>query len=238
MLMVTMACGGGAEPAGDPGAAQQLVIPPMDAGAAPPLVIVDASAPATATTAPETTEALDEETARDPRATTPPRSESAIQAELGRLEAQVKTTSSPTPDLLRTLMDDYAELARARTGAAPSRAAALLMSIAHADRLMKDHPTYARADEVRYYRGLAYEQTHQFRQARTAFYELVKNNPGSKLIGCAYFAFGEMFKDEANAVDPSKFDLAKQAFAESVKYPAAENTCFQLAKTRLASLKP
>lgn len=200
LVTAAMACGGAdasnATPPAEPRAADALVIPPMDAGAAPLAIAAEPTTPEPAPPEPPPVPADDLATVRDPRAKTPPRSAKLVATELKGLETLLATTTAGTPSraqLLRRLTDGYAD-----------------------------------------YRGLAYEQVNQRAKVRAAYYDLIRSRPASKLVPCAYFAFGEMFRDEARA-DPSKLELAKQAFKEAAKYPAPANTCFVAARDRLSS---
>jgi hypothetical protein len=237
IMMALVACGG-AE-AADPNPVQQLVIPAMDAGAAP-LVIVDASAPSTEDVGDGHGTPADEYTlARDPRANRPARSSGAIAAELQSLEKRFRAMVSSTPgraDLARTIMDDYAELARSAGLGTKTATAALTSSVSYSSILLNEHPTYPKRDEVIYYRALAYEQSNDRANARQNYYEVIKSQPSSELVPCAYFAFGEFFFDEARG-DKTRYDLAKQAYVETMKYPPPKNACFALAGERLAELR-
>lgn len=176
--------------------------------------------------------------ARDPRARLPPGPAGALQSQLIALESELRAMplGAPTrPELLRVIANTYAELARAVGSTSPAARASRASSIGHWDTLLHDAPTFAKIDEARYYRALAFEQNHELHKARAGYYELIKDNPSSELLGCAYFAFGEMFFDEAKT-DPWKWELAKQAYSETTKYPAPKNTCFQLGKTKLAEV--
>ena len=189
-------------------------------------------APAAEPPPPQNTEDAAYIAARDPRAKGTPRQVTLVETEVRGLEALNNQAS--TPQLARRLMDGYAEIARLHTGAAASQART--RSIAQADKLITSYPTYAALDEVRYYRALAYEQNGDLRQARMAYYDLIKFSPNSKFIPHTYFAFGEMFFTEAQNGDPSKFDLAKQAYREAVKYPPATNSVHDFAKKKLAQI--
>jgi TolA-binding protein len=83
---------------------------------------------------------------------------------------------------------------------------------------------------------LEHELAGDLRNARRAYYELIKTSPQSKLIPLAYFAFGEMFFTEA-ASDPSKDQLALQAYAEVLKYPPPSNVVYAEAQRRVSEVK-
>jgi tetratricopeptide (TPR) repeat protein len=88
--------------------------------------------------------------------------------------------------------------------------------------IKNDYPTYSQLDEVLYYLAYEYEQANDLKNARSIYYDLIKQAPQSKYIPNAYLAFGELFFNEAQG-DPSKWDLAAQAYTEVTKYPAPAN---------------
>ena len=85
-----------------------------------------------------------------------------------------------------------------------------------------DYPNYGALDEVLYYLAYEYEQSNDLKNARSVYYDLIKQRPDSKFIPNAYLAFGELFFNEAQG-DPSKWDLAAQAYTEVIKYPPPNN---------------
>lgn len=99
--------------------------------------------------------------------------------------------------------------------------------------IVTDFPTAATIDEVLYYLAYEYEQAGDLARARAAYYDLIKKAPGSKFVPNAYLAFGELFFNEAQG-DPSKWDLAAQAYAEVVKYPAPQNKVHGYARYKMA----
>jgi len=241
-LVTIVACGGEdhlVSVAEQPGP-QQLVIPPMDAGA--PMVVeapVDAGPVAIEPDPGEsTTPPIDEVTARDVRAvSTSIRSQAVVVTELQGLE-QILTTI-PTTDpkhavLLHRTADEYAELAHVTTTPAVVTSSRK-KEVAHLTTLINNFPSFARLDEARYYRGLAYERLGDLKNARSSYYDLIKHHPTSKLIPFAYFAFGELFFADARS-DPSKWDLAKQAFMEVLKYPPPANGIFPFALLRVGQV--
>jgi tetratricopeptide (TPR) repeat protein len=96
-----------------------------------------------------------------------------------------------------------------------------------------DYPADAKADEVLYYLAYEYEQANDLKSARSVYYKLIQSAPTSKYVPHAYLAFGELFFNEAQG-DPSKWDLAAQAYTEVVKYPAPANTSFGYAWYKMA----
>lgn len=235
-FLLAVACGGTEPPAA---AMQQLEVPPIDAGPPPPLAVMDAAPPAPPVEETSTISAAPDEAtlARDPRAAGPQRSTAAIKADISGLETQLQgltVTSPDRPGVLHKLADAEAELGRnlgEHGGERPRQQA-----VSYAKMLIKDHPTYANLDAVRYYLGLAHERLNQLSQARSAYYELIKAHPSSRFIPCAYYAFGDMFMTDAESGDPTKYELAKQALAEVLKYPAKNNTCFKVAQKQLSAI--
>src|SRR5262249_16020428 len=82
--------------------------------------------------------------------------------------------------------------------------------------IVNDYATYSQLDEVLYYLAYEYEQANDLKNARSVYYDLIKKAPQSKYIPNAYLAFGELFYNEAQG-DPSKWDLAAQAYTEVTK---------------------
>ena len=99
--------------------------------------------------------------------------------------------------------------------------------------LAADYPTHPLLDEVLYYLAYEYEQAGDLKNARTVYYDLIQRAPQSKYVPNAYLAFGELFFNEAQG-DPSKWDLAAQAYTEVVKYPPPANKAFGYAWYKMA----
>jgi tetratricopeptide (TPR) repeat protein len=98
--------------------------------------------------------------------------------------------------------------------------------------IVNEYPTYSQLDEVLYYLAYEYEQANDLANARKVYYDLIKKAPQSKYIPNAYLAFGELFFNEAQG-DPSKWDLAAQAYTEVTKYPAPANKVYGYAWYKL-----
>ena len=96
-----------------------------------------------------------------------------------------------------------------------------------------DYPDYAQLDEVLYYLAYEHEQANDYKTARTVYLELKDKRPNSKYIPNVYLAFGELFFNEAQG-DPSKWDLAGQAYESVIKYPPPNNKVFGYAWYKLA----
>ncbi len=99
--------------------------------------------------------------------------------------------------------------------------------------IVKDYPNYSQLDEVLYYLAYEYEQANDLKNARSVYYDLIKQRPDSKYIPNAYLAFGELFFNEAQG-DPSKWDLASQAYEQVIKYPPPNNKVYGYAWYKLA----
>jgi tetratricopeptide (TPR) repeat protein len=234
-LSVT-ACGHASDPTPADPPVQPLVIgksPPMPIATAadPTPVPVPDDAPIAATT----TLAIP---ARDPRiARSHPRGRALVVTELQALENLFTATASTAPDrpaLIRRVAEDYAELARSAD--APTAASAHRGALKYYEMLVNEYPKYAQVDEAWYYAGLEHDLAGDPRNARRAYYQLIKSSPQSRLIPLAYFAFGEMFFTEA-ASDPSKDQLALQAYAEVLKYPPPGNVVYADAQRRVSEVK-
>lgn len=236
LLGLSMAgCGNASEPAPAEPPVQPLVIgtsPPMPiATSAAELAPVADEAPVAATTALAVP-------ARDPRlARMRPRARALVVTELQGLESLFTATASTAPArpaLIRRLAEEYAELARS---ADPAMAAnAHRGALRYYQMLVDEYPKYPQIDEAGYYAGLEHELGGDLRNARRAYYELIKTSPQSKLVPLAYFAFGEMFFNEA-ATDPSKDQLALKAYAEVLKYPPPNNVVYADAQRRVSEVK-
>ncbi|MBS2011650.1 MAG: tetratricopeptide repeat protein [Deltaproteobacteria bacterium] len=180
------------------------------------------------------------------------RQKGLLAIEARQVENLYATTKKNAPDrvqITRRLADLYVELESAafrdKTEAEIRRDRATATDV---DRTMKgararaidlyreiatDFPTHPSIDEVLYYLAYEYEQAGDLGRARAAYYDLVKKAPDSRFVPNAYLAFGELFFVEAQG-DPSKWDLAAQAYAEVVKYPAPKNKVQGYARYKLA----
>jgi TolA-binding protein len=225
-LAIGTACGNGAQhaaPADDPHA---LAIPPLgpDAGGPP------ASEPSTE---PIGARSILTVRARDPRiAQRQPRSRTAVLGDIQRLERQLATAATPSVDrplIRRRLADAYNELAYTSSGPDADRARdkSIEQYIA-----MRGEQSTSLDDASLYYLALAYEQNGDRPNARRTYFELFATHPRSKLVPLAYFAFGEMFSEEARD-DPAKNALALQAYTEVLKFPPADNPIYADALLRI-----
>ncbi len=168
-----------------------------------------------------------------------PRTVPLVVTELQQLETLLRVTPPEARDhpmLLRRIAEDYAEL---ETAAAPdprkveaARAGAIR---AYSDLLATRLASYPLVDEVEYYLALEYERAGELPSARRLYLELITRSPASRYVPLAYFAFGEAFWREAQA-DPSKLDLAKEAFLEVTKSPPPDDRAFGWAWIRLGQV--
>jgi hypothetical protein len=174
--------------------------------------------------------------ARDPRLARTPRARALVVTEVQQLENLFAATSAGAPDrplVARRLAEDYAELARTGGGARDAvTTAARKSAIKYYELVGALAPQDPHVDEAFYYAGLEHELSGDQTGARKAYFGLIQKAPQSKLVPLAYFAFAEMFFAEA-ANDPSKYDLAEQAYQQVLKYPAPQNAVFGEAKNRL-----
>ncbi|AKU99978.1 TPR domain protein, putative component of TonB system [Labilithrix luteola] len=179
-----------------------------------------------------------------------------------RLFETTKKNAPDRPQLARRLAEEYVELEAAafrdkteaeikrdeakkkdpkaagqfQTNANQAEAvlkAARKKAIDYYSTIVTDYPTYQALDEVLYYLAYEYEQASDLKNARSVYYDLIKKRPDSKYIPNAYLAFGELFFNEAQG-DPSKWDLAAQAYAEVIKYPPPNNKVYGYAWYKLA----
>jgi tetratricopeptide (TPR) repeat protein len=94
-------------------------------------------------------------------------------------------------------------------------------------------PAYSLLDEVDYFLAYEFEQSGDAASARRSYYDLIVKMPGSRYVPAAYLAFGEMFFDEAQT-DPTKWELAKQAYQKTIAYPPPDNRLYGYAWYQLA----
>ena len=236
LLPFATACGPSSPPASS---AKDPTVEPLVIGKSPPAPIVTSDAPAAP--APGDGPAVESSTnalaipARDPRVRRQ-RSAALLITELQALErlfAAMQPTAPDRPTVARRLAEDYVVLSRVGNAATAHNAHAAALKYYD---LLTTMPQYPQLDEVFYYEGLEHELAGNPRDARRCYYELIKRSPQSKLIPLAYFAFGEIFNTEAMS-DPSKNDLAVQAYTEVLKYPAPGNPVYTEAKTRIVEVK-
>jgi tetratricopeptide (TPR) repeat protein len=219
--------------------------PRVDAPVAP--LVIGVSPPGPAPSSTETAPPPDEPVviasalaipARDPRITHGGhRPRALLVTELQGLESLYAASQPSSPDrpvIARRLADTYAELARAAEGT-PMARTAHGSSFKYYEVLTTEYPQSAQLDEAYYYAALEHELAGDVTNARRSYYELIKRFPSSRLVAFAYFAFGEMFFADA-ANDPSKDQLAEQAFREVLKFPPAQNALYTEAQRRLAEI--
>ncbi len=173
-----------------------------------------------------------------------PRARALLVTEVQGLEAlfaAVPKDASDRPHLIRRLGEAYVELAAA--AARDSRAAKDAETVAKSERLeaaarsaaikyyamlVMQYPKFCRSaqatgkssgcnDETLYYLGVEYVRSKELDKARKTFLQVIRDWPQSDFAGHTYFQFGEMFRREA-AMDPTKWALAEQSFAEATKY--------------------
>lgn len=77
------------------------------------------------------------------------------------------------------------------------------------------------------------ERTGHLNSARQGYFQIISNQPASPFVPLAYLAFGELFATEAE-LDPSRWELARQAFLETAKYPATSSSVLAYAHLRTA----
>ena len=181
-----------------------------------------------------------------------PRVRALLITEIQGLESLFRTTPRRAPDrvrIARRLAETYVELENAarrdktqaevkKNRAEATKAGKVMLlarkkAIAYYDLMKRQYPSYKQLDEVLYYLAYEYEQAEDLVNARKVYYELIQKTPNSKYIPSAYLAFGELFFGEAQS-DPAKFELAKQAYLEVIKYPPPDNKMFGYAHYKLA----
>ncbi len=191
---------------------------------------------------------------RDPRVRAH-RTFGLLDAEVRGLESLAAATSPTSPDLVplrRRLAEDYFELAeaaladKAQADAAGNRALSSARAATAADarargkegyaKILAEAPSYAQLDEVQYYLGLEQERDHDAANARRTYFMLIQQRPSSRFVPLAYLAFADLFFDEARS-DPSRWELATQAYQKVIGYPPPQNRAYGYAWYRLAHVK-
>jgi TolA-binding protein len=211
--------------------ANGLVIPPLGADAGNGAAVAEPTEPV------DSRSALTMST-RDPRiARRHPRSRAVVLNEVQSLE-RLLDSASPAPmdrpAIRRRLAEAYNELAYTSSGGDAEHARD--ESIKHYTAIKDEHPHYPQIDEAYYYLGIAFELKGDLGNARRSYFELIQRTPQSKLVPLAYFAFGELFYVES-ASDPSRIDLADQAFKEVLKYPPPDNAIYPETLLRLGQIE-
>jgi tetratricopeptide (TPR) repeat protein len=122
---------------------------------------------------------------------------------------------------LRTLRR---EQSAAESAAATSREGAIRAWA----RLLQDHPTFARADEVLYSLGAALEELEQHERARQVYLRLVREHPQSRFVPYAWLAFGEHYFALGD------MDAAQPFYERVLETPAEQNPLYGFALYKLA----
>ena len=159
-----------------------------------------------------------------------------VDAEVQGLEGLIAATPATAPErapLLRRLAEDYVELENAR---AMTAASSRQKAIDDYTRIATEYPNYAQLDEVHYYLGLEREREGDVSNARRAYFTLIQQRPASPFVPLAYLAFADLFFDEAKG-DPTKWELAAQAYEKVVSYPPPQNRAYGYAWYRLAHVR-
>jgi TolA-binding protein len=182
---------------------------------------------------------------------------------LTRLLARTPRKSPDRSELLRRLAEDYVELEtiaqsdrskleviaqdhakqkrrgdadKARRAAARERLVAdkaRKTAIGYYRRLTTDYPDHRRLDEFLHHLAYEHEQAGDVEAARKVYLALIQKTPKSAYVPQAYLAFGEFFFVEAQA-DPQKWELARAAYSEVVRYPLPANKVHAYARYKLA----
>jgi tetratricopeptide (TPR) repeat protein len=100
-----------------------------------------------------------------------------------------------------------------------------------------DHPRPSEecSNGAWYFAGYAYEAAGQLDKARFAYLRVIQSRPDGHFVPYAYLAFGELFGAEA-ASDPSKWALARQSFAEVLRFPPPDNLLYGYALLRMGEI--
>jgi tetratricopeptide (TPR) repeat protein len=94
----------------------------------------------------------------------------------------------------------------------------------------------ADAAQPQYDEAMRLEAAGDLMAARKAYFTIIQQQPASRYIPLVYLAFGESFAAEARN-DPSKSELAKQAYREVTKYPPPDNQVYAYTTLRIGQLE-
>lgn len=169
-----------------------------------------------------------------------PRALGLLADELVGLERLYRQTADNSPDkvqLMRRLAEGYVELESAaeRDNQTSTTVTAQDKAIAYYITLKDKYPSYQQRDEVLYYLAYEYERANERDLARVQYFELVQNAPTSPYVPRAYFAFGELFSNEARQ-EPSKWQLAAMSYQETVARASPGEPSVGFARYRLAQV--
>jgi tetratricopeptide (TPR) repeat protein len=167
-----------------------------------------------------------------------PRQRALLIVEIQQLETLDRDTdprSADRPQLLMRLGFDCVEL---ETRARIEHAQALATSARSKAKktfatLDTNFPGYARHDEVLFFLANQYEQAGDLSSARETYLSLLERHPTSRLVPDARLAVAEIFFDQANSGDPSKWKDADEAYREVLKTPAPRNRLYGYASYKL-----
>ena len=85
-------------------------------------------------------------------------------------------------------------------------------------------------DEAAYTQALDRYRLHDLTEMRRLLFSLIQSYPQSRRVGDAYYWFGVLFYDEAKSGDRARFELARVAFEQAMRYPQAETAPENLLK--------
>lgn len=86
--------------------------------------------------------------------------------------------------------------------------------------LVKDHPNFAKMDEVLFALGFSLEEMKQFDRARQVYHRLIKSYPQSSFIPNAYLSFAEYYFQQGD------MRAAKQFYAKVTEIPPERNKVY------------
>ncbi|MCE9668253.1 tetratricopeptide repeat protein [Myxococcus stipitatus] len=96
-------------------------------------------------------------------------------------------------------------------------------------KIIQEHPTFERTDEVLFFLGQYLMEEGQDRKALVAFKRLVEKYPQSKFIPDAYLAFGEYYFNNSKGKRP-ELEKALAAYKKAAEFPESQVYAFALYK--------
>jgi TolA-binding protein len=162
------------------------------------------------------------EALRDPTGlSTSTRPRKTVDAELQNVEAIVAVTAknaAERPDLLFRAANLAREGAAVSAGDPPSAAKLRAKALGYFGTLLAEAPSYGRADEALYLRGLELDRAGDPDRARLIWGDLFDKHPSSKYVPYAHYGVGLIHSRDA-AQNAAKWSLAERAFEQVTKYP-------------------
>jgi tetratricopeptide (TPR) repeat protein len=94
--------------------------------------------------------------------------------------------------------------------------------------LVRDHPNFARMDEVLFSLAFALQELDQFEKARSVYRRLIKDHPRSRFVPNAYLSFAEYYFNDSDMEAAGKF------YRKVLEFPPKQNSVYGYALYKIA----